>query len=375
MSYDRKELVKVQLSVYKPIHDCPGRYKDYFVAVVGPGLQLGNEDPNNAARCNPEGHHVWTITLWLPKGKDVYFKFLLVHASTYAVVDVEEIIPHRIRVGQKPLRVEMTYNKTTTLVEEAGDDFKAIDKEKYGLYHIPTLNIERSDRVQFKAPNVECPPELTHSGKSELEAASQVVVLDDNIETTLPPGHKQLVQNESCTKHEMYLTEEIKPVSQDEMTIQLDGTVSNVKEKENMTNAMTQRTMTSPKQGVTRKEENMKNLPTPPNNCTTSEATEKVEKVTNHLTQPPIQKEQNMTKPWTKPTRYTSQNISTIKTAIVKPLSYEQQQQQQKQQHFSIRKKGSDFPVSEGLILVAAGVAFASYVGYRVFRTIMKRDE
>ncbi|XP_053398403.1 uncharacterized protein LOC123552892 [Mercenaria mercenaria] len=288
MSYNRKQLVKVELSVYKPFHGCPGRYTDYLVAVVGPGLQLGNEDPDIAVRCNPVGHHFWTKTFWLPKEKDVYFKFLLVRASTNAIVDIEEIIPHRLHVGQKPLRVEIMYNKTATLVEEAGDDFKAPHKGKYELFYIPSLNIVRSDRIQFKAPRLECPLKSAHSVKIEQERVSQVTVLDNSTETNLPSGQKLHDLNQSCTRPEMLPTEEINPVSQYEMTIQTDGTVSHVEKKGYMTNILTQLPMTSTKQTVTQKEENVTNLSTRPTNCNTSEAIEKVEKVTNQLTQPPV---------------------------------------------------------------------------------------
>ncbi|XP_060565426.1 uncharacterized protein LOC132724562 [Ruditapes philippinarum] len=146
MPISRKELISVQLNVYKPARE---KYIDYFLAVVGPGGQLGNEDPNIAPRCHPVGHHSWTKKLWLPKESNVYFKFLLVKKSTNAIIELEEIFPHRLYVGHKALNVEMVYNRTNLVVSEVCDgilmESRARNKEPV---HIRSLIIKRSNKVR-----------------------------------------------------------------------------------------------------------------------------------------------------------------------------------------------------------------------------------
>jgi hypothetical protein len=64
MTSTRNDKVKVQLRVFKSLECYPGGANDYFVAVVGPGIQLGNDNPEIAPRCKPIGRNVWEKDLW-----------------------------------------------------------------------------------------------------------------------------------------------------------------------------------------------------------------------------------------------------------------------------------------------------------------------
>ena len=65
MPYIKREpLVHTRLSVKKSLQMYPGSPDDYFLAVVGPGLTLGDNDPERAPRCTPIGGNIWVRDAW-----------------------------------------------------------------------------------------------------------------------------------------------------------------------------------------------------------------------------------------------------------------------------------------------------------------------
>ena len=64
MSHSRNDLIKVKLQVKHSLSEYPGRSRNYFLAVVGPGIQLGNENTAIAPRCRLVGNNIWEKDLW-----------------------------------------------------------------------------------------------------------------------------------------------------------------------------------------------------------------------------------------------------------------------------------------------------------------------
>ena len=64
MASNMNERVKVTLKVFKALDCYQGMANDYFVAVVGPGIQLGNHDTKRAPRCTRLGRNFWGKELW-----------------------------------------------------------------------------------------------------------------------------------------------------------------------------------------------------------------------------------------------------------------------------------------------------------------------
>lgn len=64
MQYSRDQRVHVQLRVEKSLLEFPGNPSDYYVAVSGTGLQLGNNNPEIAPRCQLDRHNVWVKDIW-----------------------------------------------------------------------------------------------------------------------------------------------------------------------------------------------------------------------------------------------------------------------------------------------------------------------
>ncbi|XP_060578592.1 uncharacterized protein LOC132735633 [Ruditapes philippinarum] len=159
MTSTRNDKVKVQLRVFKSLECYPGGANDYFVAVVGPGIQLGNDNPEIAPRCKPIGRNVWEKDLWLPKDSFVNYKFLVVRSCTGKVVDIESTTPHTIYIGQHPIMVEHTYNKTAFAGKEANPEHNcpAPSVGRKETFHVPSLNIPRADKVGFVVPKIKNP--------------------------------------------------------------------------------------------------------------------------------------------------------------------------------------------------------------------------
>ncbi|XP_060606996.1 uncharacterized protein LOC132759271 isoform X2 [Ruditapes philippinarum] len=160
MTSTRNDKVKVQLRVFKSLECYPGGANDYFVAVVGPGIQLGNDNPEIAPRCKPIGRNVWEKDLWLPKDSFVNYKFLVVRSCTGKVVDTESTTPHTIYIGQHPIMVEHTYNKTAFAGREVYPEHNrpAPSLGRKETFHVPSLNIPRADKVGFVVPKIKNPP-------------------------------------------------------------------------------------------------------------------------------------------------------------------------------------------------------------------------
>jgi hypothetical protein len=64
MTSQINDRVKVQLKVFKSLDCYPGGANDYFVAVVGSGIQLGNYNAKTAPRCNQVGRNFWCKDIW-----------------------------------------------------------------------------------------------------------------------------------------------------------------------------------------------------------------------------------------------------------------------------------------------------------------------
>ncbi|XP_045172748.2 uncharacterized protein LOC123534527 [Mercenaria mercenaria] len=196
MTTKRNDLVKVHLRVYKPLDSYQGRSNEYFVAVVGPGLQLGNDDPNIAPRCKPVGHNYWVKDLWLQKESTIHYKFLVVKACTGAAVDIETILPHKIYIGQKPVMVEHTFNKQAFVGKEVheGYNHSTTVVGRKDTFHVPSLNIPKSDKVSFVVPKIRNPPKYTPPRNIGMILHKNMVPVTDNskdLNTSLPPAAHQ----------------------------------------------------------------------------------------------------------------------------------------------------------------------------------------
>ncbi|XP_060589663.1 uncharacterized protein LOC132744887 isoform X2 [Ruditapes philippinarum] len=139
MTSQFNDRVKVQLKVFKPLDCYPGGANDYFVAVVGSAIQLGNYNTKMAPRCNQVGRNFWCKDIWMPKNSTVQYKFLVVRACTGDVTDIESIQSHTIYVGQKPIIVEHTYNEKAFDGKEV-DSSSTVTRERES-FHKPHRSV------------------------------------------------------------------------------------------------------------------------------------------------------------------------------------------------------------------------------------------
>ncbi|XP_045210772.2 uncharacterized protein LOC123562177 [Mercenaria mercenaria] len=191
MPNQRNELVRIDLRVHKSLSEYSSRAADYFVAVTGPGLQLGYDDFSKAPRCKRVKHDLWVKKIWLPKNSSIQFKFLVVKASNNNTVDVENVEPRRLFVGQRAIQADTTYNQQGLIIKEDGPKLRkpaerGINKgSKMLKLKDENSKIKKMKKMKDECPNTQAEGEtlgINNLGDESLSKLTKLVKEDINTE-------------------------------------------------------------------------------------------------------------------------------------------------------------------------------------------------
>ncbi|KAL4235955.1 hypothetical protein ACF0H5_004343 [Mactra antiquata] len=234
MSADR---VRVRLRAHllnEFIGDKTLRRGKYFLAVSGPGLQLGFEDFSRAPRMTSVGYNstVWTKDLWILKNSILSYKYLIIQRYTNEVLHCENIAKREVHVRTEPLTIDNNYNrvnirgnnkctkKINTRSNAYGQNTKAVQTKG------SNKTIRSRDKGQTKVGNSKYQKQATDCGK-EMHANNDTTRKEakHKIDATLPSEtddkeKKNKIKDRQTTQS--FLTEDKKMV-QMKCNIHLDG--------------------------------------------------------------------------------------------------------------------------------------------------------